>query len=361
MSYILLNPGPVNITHRVRSALLKPDLCHREHEFSQLLQNIREKLIKLLCNNSPQFTAVLFTGSGTAALEAAIANSVDDYHSLLIINNGVYGERIKNIAQAYGLRFVELSCDWSAKPSLSDIEHAINKDDSISAIAMVHHETTTGLLNPVKDVGAIARINKKRFVVDSISGLGGEKFDIENSNVSLVISTANKCIHGLPGVSFIIIKEDYLSEMSHFPERNLYLNIVNSHLLQVKGETPFTPAVQIMYALEEALLELEEEGLENRIACYKMRSELIRTEITRLGIKPYIPIENMSNSISSFLLPAGKSYENMHDYLKQRGIIIYAGQGDLYGKIFRIANMGDISINDIQQFLSHLKTWLTSG
>ena len=196
--------------------------------------------------------------------------------------------------------------------------------------------------------------------MDSISSLGGEHVDFQTQNISLLVSTANKCIHGLPGISFIISTRKYLEEMKKLPERNIYLDVYKSFISQEKGETLFTPAVQIFYALEEALLELEEEGITNRIKRYKKLSNYLRNKIFNLGIKPFIQLENMSNTISSFYLPEGKSYKNMHDYLKEKGFIIYAGQGHLKDKIFRIANMGNISIGDLERFIKHFKIWLMS-
>jgi len=358
--YILFNPGPVNVSERVRNALLRPEICHREDDFSKILWNVRSKLLNLFINNDEKYTSVIFTGSGTVALEAAISNSVSDDQTILVINNGIYGERIKDIAEVYKLKYIELKYNWTERPLVHDIEKELKKNDSISVVAMVHNETTTGLLNPIKEIGILTKKYGRRFIVDSISGLGGEEVDFKGYNISLLISTANKCLHGQPGISFILLEKDYLNEMKNFPKRNLYLNIYNSYISQEKGETLYTPAIQIFYALEEALKELEEEGVENRINRYKELSYFLRKNMNELGVRPQIPPEYMSNSVSSFYMPENRSYADMSNYLKDKGFIIFAGQGILKGKSFRIANMGNITLDDLQQFINHLKIWLKS-
>lgn len=354
MSEILLNPGPVNVSERVRRALTRGDACHRETEVGDALGRTRAKLLKLF-DPAAKFTAVFFTGSGTAALEAATLSAPGAGRKILVIDNGVYGDRIARIAAAHSISVERLRFAWEQRPDLSKVEAALSADPVIDTVAMIHHETTTGLLNPVKDVGAIAKKFGKRFVLDTVSGLGGEELDLDAWGVDLAASTANKCICGFPGISFVLVRKELLPQLAANPMRSLYLNVSHNYEAQKDSCGAFTPAIQILWALEEALDELAEEGVQNRIARFKEVSAYLRGEIARMGLPLYLDPAVLSNTITSFHLPKGKTYEWLHHFLKARGFVIYAGQGNLSSRIFRIANMGHVRKADYERFISVLK------
>jgi 2-aminoethylphosphonate-pyruvate transaminase len=350
---MLLNPGPVNVSPRVAQALLRGDLCHREGEFSALQSRVRG----LLCEAfAPQgdYTAVLLTGSGTAALEAAVASALDPQRKMLVINNGVYGARMAEMASIHGFEVVELTFPWTSPPDLGQIARALREDPGIEVVCLVHHETTTGLLNPVGAVGELVARHGRVLLVDSISGLGGEEIDLAKAGVGLCVGTANKCIQGLPGVSFILVKNSEMQRIQHFPPRTLYFHLPMLYAHQQRQSTPFTPAVQVMYALDEALQELLEEGVARRIARYRTAAHLLRGGFESLGLKCILPPELRSNTITSLELPEGLTYDALHDALKARGYVIYAGQGELASRIFRVANMGHLTIEQFQGFLAAL-------
>ncbi|MEK7242171.1 MAG: aminotransferase class V-fold PLP-dependent enzyme, partial [Planctomycetota bacterium] len=175
---VLLNPGPVVVSEKVRKALLRGDICHREEEFSHILKRVRQMLLAAFTPGGG-YTSAILTGSGTAAMEAAIASSVGESKAILIINNGVYGERFSRMASIYGHRKFELVYDWRKLPDPGDIEKALREHPEIQVVALVHHETSTGLINPVREIGKMARKYGKVFLLDSISGLGGEELDLE--------------------------------------------------------------------------------------------------------------------------------------------------------------------------------------
>jgi 2-aminoethylphosphonate-pyruvate transaminase len=355
---VLLNPGPVNVSPRVAQALLRGDLCHREREFSVLQARIRELLCRAF---APQgaYTAVLLTGSGTAALEAAVASSLNPQRKMLVINNGVYGARMAQMASIHGFDCVELNFPWTSPPDLGQLDRTLREDPAIEVVSLVHHETTTGLLNPVAAVGAIVRQHGRVLLVDSISGLGGEEIDVAAVGVDLCVGTANKCIQGLPGVSFVLVQNTDMERMQAFPPRTLYLHLPMLYAHQQRETTPFTPAIQAMYALDEALQELLEEGVTQRIARYRMAASQLREGFESLGLKCLLPPDLRSNTITSLELPAGFTYEALHDALKARGYVIYAGQGDLAARVFRIANMGHLTRNRFQGFLAALSEVLS--
>lgn len=356
--YILLNPGPVNIKEKVRRTLLSPDICHREPEFNELLLGCRKKLLKAF-EISDHYEVVFFSGSGTAALEAAIVSSVPQGKKILVINNGIYAERIAEIAGLYGISVINLKFKITERPDLSIVENRLKRDKDISVVAMVHHETSTGLLNSTDDVGRLCGKYKKVYLLDSISALGGEELDFKKANIGLCVGTANKCIESIPGVSFVLIKKNAIGRLGRIRPRSLYFDILSNLKSQKKGETLFTPAVQVFYALDAALDELIKEGLSNRIRRYKNIAALLRKGFEEAGLKYLIAPECRSNTITALRLPKDLIYQRLHGALKKDGFVIYAGQSKLKNVIFRIANMGQIKQKDMLRFLKSLKAVLS--
>ena len=357
---VLLNPGPINVTERVQKALWRGDLCHREEESSRLMGQIRRKLTEAFGINQ-EYTAVLISGSGTAALEMSISSSLSPGKSILVIQNGVYGERIAKIAEIYQFKKHVLNYPWGQPPRLEDIDKALNDFPDIEVIAMVHHETTTGLLNPLEKVGELAHKYEKRFLADCISSLGGDRIVFDSACPDFIAGTANKCLHGLPGVSFVLFRKKELCWLNKMPARSLYLNLFAHHGAQEAGDMLFTPAIQVHYALDEALDELQEETVQKRIERYKNNASLLRKGFQDIGLAFLVPEGMRSNCLTSLKLPEGISYNWLHDRLKENGFIIYAGQGNFNEKIFRVANMGDIRKEEFEQFLEVLKECFSGG
>jgi 2-aminoethylphosphonate-pyruvate transaminase len=216
---------------------------------------------------------------------------------------------------------------------------------------MVHHETTTGLINPVKEIADVVDSQNRAFILDAVSGLGGETIDIAGSHIYMVAGTAGKCIQGFPGVSFVLVRKGFLERMRQYPKRSWYLHLTHYVDDQGRGTIPFTPAVQVFYGFDEALSELLEEGVANRIQRYKKAATLIRARMAKLGIKPMLTPERQSNTITAYSLPDGVTYDRLHDRLKAQGYVIYAGQGQLESKIFRVANMGALTEAQLTGFL----------
>ncbi len=360
---ILLNPGPVNVSERVRKTLVRPDLCHRESEFDALVQGIRQKLVRAFVPEAEsEYTALVLTGSGTAAVEGMVLSSVPAGKRALILNNGVYGERLSfMVGGSHRLGVAELKFDWSTCPDPERVRLALRQHPEVHTVAMVHHETTTGLINPVKEIAQVVDSENRAFVVDSVSGLGGEPLEIARGHLYAVAGTAGKCIQGFPGVSFVIVLKAFMERMLSYPKRSWYLSLANYYESQEKGSVPFTPAVQVYYAFDEALAELLEEGVAARIQRYRAAATRIRERLTGLGIKPLLPAEQQSNSITAFYLPEGVSYQTLHDRLKEQGYIIYAGQGQLEPKIFRVANMGALSLEMFDGFCTAFERALNTA
>ncbi len=349
---ILLNPGPVNVSERVRQALLRPDICHRESEFTDLLHGIQAKLLKAFVPGAEaEYAAVIITGSGTAAIESAIMSAMPHGKRMLIINNGVYGERMSQMIGLHRLGISELKHEWTVRPDPERLRLALRQHPEVHTVAMVHHETTTGLINPVKDIADVVDSQNRVFLLDAVSALGGEPLDIAGSHIYMVAGTAGKCIQGFPGVSFVLIRKGFLERMRAYPKRSWYLHLTHYVDDQGRGTIPFTPAVQVYYAFDEALNELLEEGVPQRIKRYKKAAALIRDRMAKSGLKPVLRAMYQSNTITAYHLPDGLPYQVLHDRLKQEGYVIYAGQGQLENKVFRVANMGALTEAQLTGFL----------
>lgn len=349
---MLLNPGPVNVSDRVRQALLRPDICHRESDFAELQHGIQAKLLQAFVpGGETDYTAILLTGSGTAAVESALMSSIPHGKRALIINNGVYGERMSQMVGLHRLGVSELKYEWTERPDPERLRLALRQHPEVHAVGMVHHETTTGLLNPGKAIAEVVDSLNRVFILDAVSALAGEHIDIPGSKIYMVAGTAGKCIQGFPGVSFVLVRKGFLERMRAYPKRSWYLHLTHYVDDQGRGTIPFTPAVQIYYAFDEALNELLEEGVAKRIQRYKKMATLIRERMAKIGIKPVLPPDRQSNSITAYHLPEGLAYQTLHDRLKAEGYVIYAGQGNLENKIFRIANMGALTEAQFTTFL----------
>lgn len=352
-----MNPGPVNVTPRVRRALLKPDLCHREKEFSDMLSGIRRRLLRIF-GIAETHTVALFTGSGTAALEAMLSSFAEKDKRVLVLANGVYGDRIRQILELHGSPVTVLSSEIGGFPGLDKVRSLLGSDRRIHGIAMVHHETSSGMLNPLREVAKIANACGKTLLVDAVSSIGAERIDL--GNIGFCAGTAGKCLHGYPGASFVIVSKKEAAKLARKRAQTLYLDLRNTLKHQQDEDTPFTPAVQLFYAFEEALKELEEEGLRARIRRYERRSSLLEQGFQRLGLRFLVEKEHRSHVLTSLWMPSGLRYGQLHAALKKKGFIIYAGQSELAGRIFRVSNLGDMSERDIRRFLSALKKILSA-
>lgn len=358
---VLMNPGPVVVDERVRQALAGPDLCHREPEFSELMTRVREKVTRV-CGGDESSTSVIFTGSGTAALEATLASVVPPGGKLLVLDNGHYGERLAQIARVHRLAHDTLRFGWAVPFDIAALERALESDSAVTHVAMVHHETSTGMLNPARETAAVVARHGRSLMVDAISSLGGELLDVCRDRIDWCVGTANKCIEGLPGLSFVCAPRVKLDALASLPARSFYLNLYAQYVAEDRAQAPpFTPAVQIFYALDAALDLMLAEGVECRTARYRRLAGQLRDGLTRLGLKLLLAPEHRCGTLTAVHFPEGVGYEALHDALKAQGFVIYAGQETLKNKVFRLANMGQITPEDIDRFLEALEKALSAA
>ena len=358
MKTILLNPGPVTLSERVRAALLSPDLCHRESEFAQLQDGLRRKLLAVYGVQPSAWAAVLLTGSGTAAVEAMIVSVVPPTGRLLIAENGVYGERMSRIARTYGIECTRISARWDSAIDLAAITTALAKTH-YSHVAVVHHETTTGRLNDLRPLAAMCRRHGVRLLLDGVSSFGAEDLDFAELELDACAATANKCLHGVPGTAFVIVRRAALDPTA--VARSVYLDLREYLARQDRQGTPFTQSVQTFYALDAALDEFFEAGGQiARQQLFRARLAQVRATLQTLGVTPLLASSECSCVLHAFELPQGRNYSELHDALKAQGFIIYAGQGALSERVFRISMMGAISAADVDRLCSALRSVLSS-
>jgi 2-aminoethylphosphonate-pyruvate transaminase len=352
---LLLNPGPVTLTEFVRRALLGEDLCHREPEFAQITQDIKNRLVGVYPAAAPEYVAIVLTGSGTCAVEAMLSTLVPHDGKALVVCNGVYGDRMAKMVEAHGKALEVVTSQWDEPMNLVEVEQRLDRDSSITHVVAVHHETTTGRLNDVAELGQICRRWNVALLLDCVSSFGAEAIEFAAWNLEACAATANKCLHGVPGLSFVLVKQSVFHSRPS-AAGSLYLNLYPYYQEQIQGYSPFTQAVHVACALQAALKELEATGgWMARHRHYRHRQAQIRQSLQELAIETLLPERDYSGVLTSFKLPPGYSYDRIHDTLKDAGFIIYAGQGELKNAIFRIANMGDIQPDDMERLLHSLQ------
>jgi 2-aminoethylphosphonate-pyruvate transaminase len=352
----LLNPGPVTLTERVRRALVREDVCHREQEFADLTVDVMARLSAVYPEARGVYVPVLLSGSGTCAVEAMLQSLVPKSGKMLIVSNGVYGERAATMLAAQGKPFdLVKTATWTDPLDMGVVEKRMAAGHYTHVFA-VHHETTTGRLN---DLGAIGKLCKERNVpllLDGVSSFGGEEIRFADWNVEACAGTANKCLHGVPGICFVLARSSVFDERDS-GSSSVYLDLFRYRKEQANGWSPFTQAVQSMVALQEALRELEDAGgWQKRREHYRSLTAQVMSGLAEMKIDILLESPKAYSSIlTSYKMPSKMTYVALHDHLKDKGFVIYAGQGHFQGSIFRIAVMGDLVRADIERLLGEIR------
>ncbi|MCX7569867.1 aminotransferase class V-fold PLP-dependent enzyme [Tumebacillus sp. DT12] len=347
---VLLCPGPVMVSHKVKSALLHADIGHRETEFIEILTRCRAKLNKAFGVKGGDYTNVIITGSGTSANEALLS-SYGPGRKLLVLSNGEFGNRLSDLARCHGLDFTVLEFGWGHAIDLARVEQEI-ATGGFDALMMVHHETSTGMLNPIEEIGALLARYEVDFLVDAVSSLGAEALSVEEAQITFCTSSANKALASLPGLSFVCGKREAFQALKGRPARTRYLDLYRHYdFEELYYQTPNTPAVSLFYALETALDELLADTLEMRMARYGYLASLVRNRLKKLGMSTVIEEEQMSRVLTTAYYPEGIDIEAFHDFVKEHNFVIYRGKGPFLGKAFQIANIGHVREEHVLAFL----------
>jgi 2-aminoethylphosphonate-pyruvate transaminase len=329
------------------------DLCHREPEFFDLQNRLRIRLIDIYGCDPTKWSAVLLGGSGTMALEAMLCSLLPGDASLLVLENGVYGERISRIAGIHGIKYQPVAHQWKEAIDFDRISQLLATGE-FSHLAAVQHETTTGRLNDVSRLAGLCEEHGVKLLLDAVSSFGAEAVPFDSPALLACAATANKCLHGIPGLCFVMTRPEAI-EAAPEPPRSLYLHLPLWAREQDLGSTPFTPPVNGLLALDQALVELQEQGgWKARHARYSKLANDVERALGSYGVETLLEPGVSSCVLRSYRLPAGRSYREIHDGLKQRGFVIYAGQGSLAAELFRISTMGDITDYDMERLLAAL-------
>lgn len=354
---ILLNPGPATTTDTVKLAQVVPDICPREKEFGDLMEYVSTELTSIVAD-ADNYTTILFGGSGTAVLESILTSVVPHDKSVLIVNNGAYGKRMCQIASRYKMNFVEFQSSPIEPIDLGKIENEIKSNNTISHLAIIHNETTTGLLNNLDDLGAIAKKYNLELIVDAMSSYAAIPIDMQKQNISYLAASSNKNIQGMAGVGFVIAKKSSLESLKDITPRTFYLSLYEQYENFIKThQMRFTPPVQTLYALKQAIIEAKEEGIENRYKRYSKSWEILTNVLKEMGLSYLVDDKNHSKIITSIHISYGVDFDAMHDYFYERGFTIYPGKVVEFDT-FRVANIGQIDSQDLEKFIELLKEYL---
>lgn len=349
---ILLNPGPATTTDTVKMAQVVPDICPREKEFANLMKNLRADLLKVVHAPSEEYTCVLFSGSGTINIDVCINSLVPEDKKILIINNGAYNSRAVEVCQMYHIPHIDLKFNIFEQPDLDIVEKTLLDNPDVAVVYCCHHETGTGVLNPIREIGAIAHNYNAIFISDTTSTLGMIPLSVVDDNVDFCMASAQKGLMAMSGLSFIIGKKDIIEKSKSYPTRSYYCNLYLQYkYFEETGEMHFTPPVQTIYATVQALKEYFEEGESNKFARHRAVYEAIHMGLVKLGLQTAIDKRIESGLVVSVKYPDDPNwdFEKIHDYCYERGFTIYPGKISTTNT-FRLCSLGYIYPADIEAF-----------
>ena len=358
---LLFTPGPLTTSQTVRQAMLR-DLGSRDVEFIETVRQIRQTLLVLAgVSQDTGYEAVLMQGSGTFGLESVIGSTVPPDGKLLVIINGAYGDRIARIARVLNIDVSTLEYATNVAPVPADVDRMLAHDPAITNVAVVHCETTTGIINPIEEIGQVVKRHEKEYFVDSMSAFGAVPFDFERCGIDFLVSSANKCIEGVPGFSFAICRQDSLQATEGWA-RSLSLDLLAQWRgLEANGQFRFTPPTHAILAFEQALCELQTEGgVEGRATRYRANYETLVAGMREMGFTEYLPPELQGNIITAFRYPNHPRFQFDEFYMRlnNKGFVIYPGKVS-DADCFRIGNIGRLFECDMLALLAAIRTMLS--
>lgn len=356
-NYLLLTPGPLSTSETVRQAMLQ-DWCTWDKDYNEgVVSVIRKDLLEVAGLNENKYTTVLLQGSGTYGVEATIGACVRSSDKLLVVANGAYGKRMAVIAEYYKLNYVLVSLKETELVTAEIVEQALRENPGVTHLSVVHSETTTGLLNPIEQIAEVVRKYKITWIVDAMSSFGGVPIDMEKLGIDFLVSSANKCIQGVPGFAFIIARREKLQECKGVA-RSLSLDIYAQweEMEKGHGKWRFTSPTHVVRAFFQALKELKAEGgIGARYGRYSKNHEILVRGMQEAGFRTLLGTEKQSPIITSFLYPeAGFSFADFYEKLKQRGFVIYPGKVS-DADTFRIGTIGDVFPEDFEALIKAIR------
>lgn len=354
---ILLNPGPATTTETVKQAQVVPDICPREGEFGRVMKEVGDDLLRIVHGDPERYTTVLFAGSGTLAMDVCLNSLLPAGKKLLIANNGAYSARAVEIARAYGLDVVEVSFPADVPVDPEKVAAALKEEPEVALVYTTHQETGTGILNPIRDIGALAHGAGAIFVVDTTSTFAMRPMKMEEENMDFCMASAQKGIQSMAGLSFVIGRKDIIEASRDYPVRSYYCNLFRQYdAFRRTGQMQFTPPVQTIYATKQALREYFLEGEEAKWKRHQRVMEAIHAGLARLGFEEAIPRKWQAGLVAAVKYPRDRNwdFDRVHDFCYERGFTIYPGKMQEHGT-FRLCALGAIDRSDIQAFFEVLE------
>ncbi len=359
----LFTPGPLTTSQTVKQAMLR-DLGSRDVAFIETVRHIRRMLLDIAGVPGAEvagdngYEVVLMQGSGTFGLESVIGSTVPSDGKLLVLVNGAYGDRIAKLARVLKIDTTTLEYSWDKAPSAADVDRVLTEDKAITNVVVVHCETTSGIMNPIEQIGNVVKRHRKTYFVDSMSAFGAVPFDFENCKIDFLVSSANKCIEGVPGFSFAICRRSSLLA-TEGRARSVSLDLLAQWQgLEANGQFRFTPPTHVILAFEQALLELAAEGgVEGRAARYRANNKALLSGMRDMGVTEYLSPELQGVIITAFCYPDHPSFqfEEFYTRLNDKGFVIYPGKVSNID-CFRIGNIGRLFESDILALLAAIRT-----
>ena len=348
----LFTPGPLTTSPTVKQAMLR-DLGSRDTEFTGVILDVRKRLVRL-GTDSDEYTAVLVQGSGTYGIEATLSSVIPPEGKLLILINGAYGHRMLKIAVIHRIDCESLIFTEDTQPDASALESVLGEDQKITHVAVVHCETTTGIINPVEVYGRIVKKYNRIFIVDAMSSFGAYPIDLMACGIDYLVSSSNKCIEGVPGFSFVLAHKDTLKATRGFA-RTLSLDLLAQwEGLEGDGQFRFTPPTHAILAFRQALLELEQEGgIPARGERYRQNYEITLSEMQAMGFRPYLTENVRGHIITSFQYPdhPNFNFKEFYERLSDKGFVIYPGKLS-HADCFRIGHIGRLDASDVTSLMA---------
>lgn len=349
---ILLNPGPATTTDTVKMAQVVPDICPREKEFEELMNQMRKDLVTIVHGDQDKYTCVMFTGSGTLNMDVCLNSLLPKDKKILVIDNGAYSSRAAEICEYYGLPYIDLKFKFDERPNFCEIEKALKENPDIALVYTTHNETGTGIMNPIKDIGEIVHKYNGTFVVDTTSTYAMVPIDMDRDNIDFCMASAQKGLMSMTGLSFVIGNREMIVKSKDYPKRSYYCNLyLQYEFFEKTGQMHFTPPVQTVYATAEAIKEYFQEGEIQKWNRHKRVFESIHKGIEELGFRDVIKREWQTGLVVSIKYPDDPNwdFEKVHDYCYERGFTIYPGK-IASTDTFRLCSLGNIDVCDIEEF-----------
>ncbi|MBR6890167.1 MAG: 2-aminoethylphosphonate aminotransferase [Clostridia bacterium] len=360
---VLLNPGPSTTTDTVKYAQVVPDICPREKEFAGLMKGLREDLVRIVHGDLKKYTSVLFCGSGTINIDVAVNSLLPEGKKVLVVNNGAYSARAVEVCEYYGLPHIDLRFPVDQRPDLAAVEAALKANPDIALVHTTHNETGTGILNPIREIGALAHRYGAVFTVDTTSTYAMRPIDIEEDNIDFCMASAQKGLMAFTGLSFIVGNRAIIEQSQNYPRRSYYCNLFLQYdFFERTGEMHFTPPVQTIYATIQALKEYWEEGEAAKWARHTRVFNAINAGLDALGFRQVIKPEWRAGLVASAIYPDDPnwSFEKVHDYCYARGFTIYPGKISTTNT-FRLCALGAIDAQDIRDFFAVFRDALAAA